>query len=231
LGLVPGVLVTVATAASVQYTSLVLWRFCLKHPEIRDVCDIGKMLFGGSQVAYHITAVFFILNNTFIQALHCLVGAKLLNTLSGSAACTVAFSAISAILCFFISLPRTLSSLSHLGTFSAVTMGIAVLLAIIFVGIQDHPAGYIAGSEPIVTNFPLPGTTYVSGMSAFLNILYTFVGQITLPSFIAEMENPKDFPKALWAVTIAEIVIFTLCGAIMYHFVGRSYLLSPMTYS
>jgi len=227
LGLVPGVLVTVATAASVQYTSLVLWRFCLKHPEIRDVCDIGKMLFGGSQLAYNITAVFFILNNTFIQALHCLVGAKLLNTLSGSAACTVAFSAISAILCFFISLPRTLSSLSHLGTFSAVTMGIAVLLAIIFVGIQDHPAGYIAGSEPIVTNFPLPGTTYVSGMSAFLNILYTFVGQITLPSFIAEMENPKDFPKALWAVTIAEIVIFTLCGAIMYHFVGNQYITAP----
>jgi hypothetical protein len=78
-------------------------------------------------------------------------------------------------------------------------------------------------------------------MSAFLNITYTFVGQITLPSFIAEMKNPKDFPKgapaltfapdsltaqrprvaALWAVTLAEIVVFTLCGAIMYHFVGE----------
>lgn len=55
--------------------------------------------------------------------------------------------------------------------------------------------------------------------------------------FIAEMKNPKDFPKgwsdavqtprmllttlsALWAVTIAEVVVFTLCGAIVYHFVG-----------
>ena len=51
------------------------------------------------------------------------------------------------------------------------------------------------------------------------------------------MKNPKDFPKgtnqlcfdevqltcpkiALWAVTIAEVVVFTLCGALMYHFVG-----------
>jgi hypothetical protein len=25
--------------------------------------------------------------------------------------------------------------------------------------------------------------------------MYTFVGQITLPSFIAEMKEPKDFPK------------------------------------
>lgn len=63
----PGVIVTIAVAASVQYTSLILWRFCLKHPEVRDVCDIGRMLFGGSQLAYNITAVFFILNNTFIQ--------------------------------------------------------------------------------------------------------------------------------------------------------------------
>ena len=67
LGMVPGVIVTISVAASVQYTSLILWRFCLKHPEIRDVCDIGKMLFGGSELAYNITAVFFILNNTFIQ--------------------------------------------------------------------------------------------------------------------------------------------------------------------
>lgn len=193
--MVPGVIVTVAVAASVQYTSLILWRYCLKHPEIRDVCDIGRMLFGGSQIAYNVTAVFFILNNTFIQALHCLVGAKLLNTLTDSAECTVVFSAIAAILCFFISLPRQLSQLSYLGTFSAVTQGIAVILAIIFVGIQAHPAGYITGEAPIVTLFPVKGTTFVSGMSAFLNIFYTFVGQITLPSFIAEMENPKDFPK------------------------------------
>lgn len=49
-------------------------------------------------------------------------------------------------------------------------------------------------------------------MSGFLNISYTLIGQITLPSvssgilliwiflltsyqFIAEMKNPKDFPK------------------------------------
>lgn len=34
------------------------------------------------------------------------------------------------------------------------------------------------------------------------------------------------FP-ALWAVTIAEIVIFTLCGALMYHFVGNQYMTAP----
>ena len=44
----------------------------------------------------------------------------------------------------------------------------------------------------------------------------TFIGQITLPSFIAEMKEPKDFPKALWAVTIAEVIVFSLVGAVVY---------------
>ncbi|KAL4250609.1 amino acid/polyamine transporter 2 family protein, partial [Pleurotus pulmonarius] len=120
LGMAPGIIVTVAVAAVVQYTSLILWRFCLAHPEVRDVCDIGQILFGGSKFGYYFTGVMFILNNTFIQALHCIVGALLLNTLSGSAICTVAFSAITAITCCLVSLPRTLSQLSILGVFSAV---------------------------------------------------------------------------------------------------------------
>lgn len=55
--------------------------------------------------------------------------------------------------------------MSGLGIFSAVTMGIAVLLAIIFAGIQDHPFGFIDGQEPLVTRLPVPGTTYVAGSS------------------------------------------------------------------
>lgn len=227
LGIVPGIICTLAIASTVLYTSTILWRYCLKHPEVRDICDIGKKLFGDAAWAYNVTATFFILNNIFIQGLHVLVGAKLLNTLTNSSQCSVVFAAIFAITCLIFSMPRTFSQLSRLGTFSAVTMGLAVLLAIIFAGIQDHPFGYIEGDEPTFTAFPAPGTTFVSGMSAFLNIMFTFCGQVCLPSFIAEMENPKDFPKALWAVTIAEIVVFSLCGALVYSFVGNQYMTSP----
>ncbi|KAJ7851964.1 transmembrane amino acid transporter protein-domain-containing protein [Mycena leptocephala] len=228
LGMGPGVIVTISVAASVQYTSYILWKFCMKHPEVRDVCDIGRIIFGGSELAYNLTGLMFILNNTFIQALHCIVGAKLLNTLTNSSECTIIFSVITAIICFVFSLPRTLNQLGGLGTFSAVTMGIAVLLAVIFSGVQSHPAGFTPElGVPIVTSIPVPGTTFVLGMSAFLNISYTLIGQITLPSFIAEMKEPRDFPKALAAVTICEVVVFTLCGAIMYHYVGNQYITAP----
>src|ERR1700753_2837122 len=64
-------------------------------------------------------------------------------------------------------------------------------------------------------------------MNAFLNISYTFIGQITLPSFIAEMKEPRDFPKALWAVTIAEVVLFSLVGAVIYAYTGTQYNVAP----
>ena len=32
---------------------------------------------------------------------------------------------------------------------------------------------------------------------------------------------------ALWAVTIAEVIVFTICGALVYHFVGNQYIVSP----
>ena len=84
LGLVPGLILTVVQAAFVLYTSIIVWyvvrfkasshqklthsrEFCLRHPETRDVCDIGQMLFWNSKIAWWATAVMFILNNTFIQ--------------------------------------------------------------------------------------------------------------------------------------------------------------------
>jgi len=145
----------------------------------------------------------FVLNNTFIQGLHVLVGAKYLNTMTNHELCTVGFSAVTTVICF-VSLPRTFDTLSFLATFSAFFTFVSVFLTIVFSGVQSHPAGYDGIHNPIVTAFPQKGTSYVAGMTAFLNISYTFIGQITIPSFMAEMKKPEDFPKALWAVTIAE---------------------------
>lgn len=100
LGLVPGLILTVVVAAIVLYTSLIIWyaslsyvravwvlipirRFCLRHPEVRDVCDIGQYLFWDSRIAWYMTAVMFLLNNTFIQVItsllpYCHISAQVL---------------------------------------------------------------------------------------------------------------------------------------------------------
>ncbi|EAW07759.1 putative neutral amino acid permease [Aspergillus clavatus NRRL 1] len=228
LGLVPGLILTVVVALIVLYTSLVTWRFCLRHPEVRDVCDIGQHLFWGSKIAWYLTAIMFLLNNTFIQGLHCLVGAKYLNTMTNHGTCTIIWSLVTAIISLVFSLPRTFDSLSKAATLSAIFTFVSVMLALIFSAIEDKPAGYTAAQgDPIVTAFPVAGTTFVSGVNAFLNISYTFIGQITLPSFIAEMKEPKDFWKSVTAVTIAEIIVFSLVGAVVYVYTGNQYMTAP----
>lgn len=154
--------------------------------------------------------------------------------MSNGAVCTVGFSAIWTVLSWLCSLPRTFSTLSKLATFSALFTFVSVLLAAIFAGIESHPFGYNTGGttgllvgEPTVLVVAAKNTGYVSGMNAFLNISYTFIGQITIPSFIAEMREPKDFPKALWAVTICEIIVFSLVGAIVYVYTGTQYNTAP----
>lgn len=158
---------------------------------------------------------------------HCLVGAKYLNTISNHGVCTVGFSAIMAVISWIYSLPRTFSALARLALFSALFTFISVLLATIFAGIEDHPTGYPDSGDLQVLAIPLAGTTFVNGLNAFMNISYTFIGQITLPSFIAEMKNPREFPKALWAVTIAEIIVFSLVGAVIYAYTGTNYMTAP----
>jgi hypothetical protein len=205
----------------------------MRHPEVKDVCDVGQMLLWNKRWAWWFTGVMFILNNTFIQGFHCLVGAKYLNTMTNGGLCTVGFSAIMAVVSWLCSMPRTFSALSKLATLSAFFTFLSVLLAAIFAGIEDHPGGVSADKAwpkkgPIeILVVPLAGTTFVDGMNAFLNISYTFIGQITLPSFIAEMKEPKDFPKALWAVTVAEVIVFSLVGGVIYGYTGTNYNTAP----
>jgi len=165
--------------------------------------------------------------DTFIMGLHCLVGAKWWNTITGHGTCTIVFAAVTALISFCASLPRTFSSLAKIATFSALFTFISVILAAIFSGIEQKPAGYPSLGEPEVYAVPPSSLTFVAGMNAFMNISYTFIGQITLPSFIAEMKNPKDFPKALWTVTICEIIVFSLVGGVVYGYTGTQYMTSP----
>ncbi|KAI8656864.1 Aa-trans domain-containing protein [Fusarium sp. Ph1] len=231
LGLVPGLILTAVIAGVVLYTSLILWEFCLRHPEVRDICDIGQILFWNKKWAWWCTAIMFTLNNTFIQALHILVGAIYLNTMTVSdpiRACrTVAFAIVVTAISWLGSLPRTFDMMAKLGAISTFFTFISVILAMAFTAAQGEPAGYPSLGEPIISIWTPKTTTLVTGMSAFLNISFTFMGQLALPSFIAEMREPRDFPKALWVCTIAEIITFSVVGTVIYVYTGNQYMVTP----
>lgn len=105
-------------------------------------------------------------------------------------------------------------------------MGIAILLFLIFAGIEKAPAygysGYYPTDGPVKTYaFPLPGTTWVNCMNAVLNITFLWVPQILFPTFIAEMEHPQDFPKALAVLAVISTILFIVPPAIGFRYLGQ----------
>ena len=75
---------------------------------------------------------------------------------------------------------------------SAFFTFISVFLATVFAGVQGKPAAYPSQGEPSVVAWTPSSTTLVTGMAAYMNMSYTFIGQTTLPSFIAEMRDPRS---------------------------------------
>lgn len=197
-----------------------------RHPQIMDICDFGYYAFGKQRWAYHFTAFMLLANNIMLIGFHILTGAKVINTLSDHSLCTVTFSVIVTLMGIVMSLPRTLRHISFMSMFSAACMGIAILLFLVFVGIEDAPGFGYLGNYPEagpVKTYALPptGTTFVAAMNAVLNITFLWVPQILFPTFIAEMEKPEDFPKSLAVLAVLSAVLFIVPPAIGFRYLGQ----------
>lgn len=106
-------------------------------------------------------------------------------------------------------------------------MLVATLIVICGHGVQGYPSGYDP-TMPITHSVWAPeGTTFVQGVNALLNVVYTFIGHALIPSFVGDMERPQDFPKALAISMAAEFALFTITGAVVYHYTGTEYATAP----
>jgi hypothetical protein len=102
----------------------------------------------------------------------------------------------------------------------------AILLFLIFAGIEDAPLYGYGGEYPTLGPvktyaFPPKGTTFVACMNAVLNITFLWVPQILFPTFISEMERPQDFPKALAVLGGMSAFLFVVPPAIGFRYLGQ----------
>jgi len=226
LGWVPGIITMVLAGILFWITSMTMHKFIMKHPQIKDICDFGYYAFGKSKLAYEFTGFMLLLNNCMLVGFHVLTGAKILNTLSDHSLCSVVFSVIVTLIGIVMSMPRTLRHVSFMSMFSAAAMAIAILLFLVFAGIEEAPLygynGDFPTDGPVRTYaFPLPGTTWVACMNAVLNITFLWVPQILFPTFISEMERPQDFPKALAVLAGVSGFLFIVPPAIGFRYLGQ----------
>ncbi|KAJ9107959.1 hypothetical protein QFC20_003644 [Naganishia adeliensis] len=233
LGMAGGMLTTLIIGLSVLYTSHVLWRFCLAHPEVRDIADAAYVVAGNRRIAWYAAFIGLALNNLFIMGLHVNAAQTSINTVIQYEFCTVAWGVIILVIMWAGSLVRGFKYTEVAAVISAGTMFICYLLVVIGHGVQGTPNGYMpaTATTPATglewTVWAPKGTTFVQGMSAILNIAYTFIGQALIPSFVGDMRHPEDFPKALYISMTVELALFSTCGAIVYSYAGTALTTAP----
>ncbi|GAA5999879.1 uncharacterized protein JCM10292_003519 [Rhodotorula paludigena] len=227
LGYAGGTLTTVIIGLSTYYTSLLLWRFCAAHPEVRDIADAAQVLCGGHRIGWYIGFIALALNAYCIMGLHAVAGATAVQTIRDGSEVTLVWAVVITILMWLPSNIRDFSSMTALGLVAAFTMLVCVLIVLCGHGVQGYPSGWTPGDVITHSVWSPPGTTFVQCVNAILNIAYTFIGHALIPSFIGDMEKPQEFPKALAVSMSAQLLLYTITGAVVYHYTGFEFTTAP----
>ena len=219
LGMVPGVIVCVGLGFIAIYTSYVVGQVKLRYPEVSHYADGGRLLMG--RFGYELVGAMFCLQLLFLVGSHCLTGAIAFNNITNDAICSVAFGFVSAVILLILAIPPSFSEVAILGYVDFASIIIAIGITIIATGIDYTKAGNVALTNVEYSLWPKDDLSLADAMIALGNIVFAYSFAVCQFSFMDEMHTPKDFPKAIWALGIIEIVIYTITGALIYVFVGQ----------
>ncbi|KAF9693535.1 hypothetical protein EKO04_008312 [Ascochyta lentis] len=210
LGLVPGLLCICFLGLIATYTGWLIGEFKLAYPKVQSFADCGELIAG--PIGRELMAAGSILILVFICGAHILTFAVAMNALTGHGTCTIIFSVAGMIVCFILGLPRTFKKVSYLSYFSCGSIILAVLIAMIGIGISKPDVGNILAVRP--------GVPLVKGLGPVLNIILAYTGHVAFLSFQAELRDPKDFKKALFFEQGIAITFYMTISAIIYYYAG-----------
>lgn len=66
LGWGPGIVTMLLAGILFWITSMTMWKFIMKHPQIRDICDFAFYACGRSNAAYAFTGFMLLANNIML---------------------------------------------------------------------------------------------------------------------------------------------------------------------
>jgi hypothetical protein len=217
LGMVAGVITTIGLGLIAIYTSYVVGQVKLKFPHVSHYADAGGLMMG--RFGYELVGVMFTLQLVFLVGSHCLTGTIALLNITNNGACSLVFGVVSAIILFLLAVPPSFAEVAILGYIDFVSVMLAIGITIIGTGIQATQSAGGLASVPW-SAWPKDGVTFADAFVAITNIVFAYSFAVCQFSFMDEMHTPSDFPKAVWALGIIEMIIYTITGATIYAFVG-----------
>ena len=210
VGLIPGIISIIGLGILATYSGYVIMQFKLAHPQTMSYADVGVVM-GGKWLGRFL-GVAAVLSFVFIMAAHLLAFSVMMNVLTNHGTCSVVFGLIGTVVSIVLSLPRTSKDMSWISIISFFSISGAVMIVMIHLGIVREGGSSI---QIIKDNAEL--SPAVIGV---LNIMLAFAGNTAFFGFIAELRDPREFPKALIMLQTIAMAIYLVVGVVIYYYVG-----------
>ncbi|KAL1637241.1 T-complex protein 1 subunit eta [Diplodia intermedia] len=215
IGIVPGVILIAGLGILATYTGYTIHQFKMAYPHVHNMADVGEVLFSswgptaaaiGRETLGAAQTIFLI----FSMGSHILTFTIAMNAITEHVTCTLVWGAVGLVVLWFCTLPRTLKKVSYLSIASFISIGAAVIITMAGVG--------AAPPDPHVDV-----TIKTSLASAFLsttNIVFAYAGHVAFFTFISELKDPREFPKALFTLQAADTSMYIIVAVVVYRYSG-----------
>lgn len=225
VGLVPGIVLIVFLGVFGLFTSWILIRFKLRHPEgafscscikpevlrnpvVHNMGDAGMILFGpfGRELLSTGTIIFAV----FATGGQLLAGQIALGSLSNGKLCLMLYTGIFTIPTLIFSLPRTLDRLSWLSVPSVFSILIAGIVGMVGAGV----------SFPVASISITVNTSFVTAFISVTNPVFAYAGHFMFFILISEMKHPTHAMRAAWVLQTFATVFYVVFAVVLYIYVG-----------
>ncbi|KAJ5109989.1 hypothetical protein N7532_002634 [Penicillium argentinense] len=210
LGLAPALVLIIGLGVLATYTGYVIAQFHQRYPHIQNLADAGEVLFG--VFGRELFGIGQLLFSIFIMGSHILTFSVMMNTVTEHGTCTMVFTTVGFVICMVCSLPRTMKNMTYISCASFVSIFTAVIITMIGVGIQGQVAPLKATIE----------TDLFHAFTAVTNIVFAYCAHVAFFGLLAEMREPRDFPKALYMLQTFEIIFYVVAAVVIYYYAGQS---------
>ncbi|KAF7935173.1 uncharacterized protein EAE97_008080 [Botrytis byssoidea] len=218
VGLIPGLLLIISMGLLAWYSGFLIHRFRTAYPSIiswADACSILLAPLGMPNVGREIAGAAQILFLLFLMASHILTWIICLDTLTGGKVCNIVWGVVGMGVFWILDLPRTCRGMSWSSIVSFASIGTAVTITMISVGVQ-------APAEKTYSLWPKKDLSVREAFLSVTNIVFAYAGHIAFFTFISELRTPSDFPKSLATLQIIEIALYLLSSMLIYIYTGSS---------
>ncbi|KAJ5203844.1 uncharacterized protein N7498_004723 [Penicillium cinerascens] len=211
LGLAPAIVLIIGLGLLATYTGYVIGQFHQRYPHIQNLADAGEVLMGA--FGRELFGIGQLLFSIFIMGSHLLTFSVMMNTVTDHGTCTMVFTAVGFVICMVCSLPRTMRNMTYISCASFASILTAVIVTMVSVGVQDH--GYSTLKATIDTDL-------YHAFTAVTNIVFAYCAHVAFFGLLAEMREPRDFPKALYMLQTFEIIFYTVAAVVIYYYAGQA---------